>query len=36
MRLRKKLVLDLCELGIYLDNLEGMALGPRLLISGQV
>lgn len=27
---KKKLVLDLSELGIYLDNLEGMALGPRL------
>jgi hypothetical protein len=26
----KKLVLDLSELGIYLDNLEGMSLGPRL------
>jgi hypothetical protein len=23
-------VLDLSTLGIYLDNLEGMALGPRL------
>lgn len=28
--LKKKLVLDLSELGIYLDNLEGMTLGPRL------
>lgn len=27
---KKKLVLDLSDLGIYLDNLEGMALGPRL------
>jgi hypothetical protein len=27
---KKKLVLDLSQLGIYLDNLEGMALGPRL------
>ncbi len=27
---RKKLVLDLGNLGIILDNLEGMALGPRL------
>ncbi len=27
---KKKLVLDLSELGIYLDNLEGMTLGPRL------
>lgn len=27
---RKKLVLDLANLGIVLDNLEGMALGPRL------
>lgn len=27
---RKKLVLDLANLGITLDNLEGMALGPRL------
>ena len=26
----KKLVLDLSTLGIYLDNLEGMTLGPRL------
>ena len=28
--LRKKLLLDLSELGIYLDNLEGMSVGPRL------
>ncbi len=28
--LKKKLLLDLSELGIYLDNLEGMTLGPRL------
>jgi len=27
---QKKLLLDLSKLGIYLDNLEGMALGPRL------
>lgn len=27
---KKKLVLDLSTLGIYLDNLEGMSLGPRL------
>jgi hypothetical protein len=27
---KKKLVLDLSTLGIYLDNLEGMTLGPRL------
>lgn len=27
---KKKLMLDLSQLGIYLDNLEGMALGPRL------
>lgn len=27
---KKKLVLDLSELGIYLDNLEAMTLGPRL------
>lgn len=27
---QKKLLLDLSELGIYLDNLEGMTLGPRL------
>ena len=28
--LKKKLLLDLSELGIYLDNLEGMTFGPRL------
>jgi hypothetical protein len=28
--IKKKLVLDLSTLGIYLDNLEGMSLGPRL------
>jgi hypothetical protein len=28
--LKKKLVLDLGELGIYLDNLEGMSFGPYL------
>ncbi|MEM6614632.1 MAG: esterase-like activity of phytase family protein [Cyanobacteria bacterium P01_C01_bin.72] len=28
--LRKELLLDLADLGIYLDNLEGMTLGPRL------
>ncbi len=28
--IRKKLVLDLATLGIKLDNLEGMAIGPRL------
>ena len=27
---KKKLLLDLSTLGIYLDNLEGMSLGPRL------
>ena len=27
--LRKKLLLNLADLGIYLDNLEGMTLGPR-------
>lgn len=27
---KKKLVLDLSTLGIYLDNLEGITLGPRL------
>ncbi len=27
---KKRLVLDLSELGIYLDNLEAMTLGPRL------
>jgi hypothetical protein len=29
-QLRKKLLLDLNELGISLDNLQGMTLGPRL------
>ncbi|WP_019504885.1 esterase-like activity of phytase family protein [Pleurocapsa sp. PCC 7319] len=28
--LKKQLLFDLQELGIYLDNLEGMTLGPRL------
>ena len=28
--LKKELLLDLADLGIYLDNLEGMSLGPRL------
>jgi hypothetical protein len=28
--IRKKLILDLATLGIKLDNLEGMAIGPRL------
>lgn len=28
--LRKKLLFDLQDLGVYLDNLEGMTLGPRL------
>lgn len=28
--IKKKLLLDLSELGIYLDNLEGITLGPRL------
>ena len=28
--LNKELLLDLQDLGIYLDNLEGMSLGPRL------
>ncbi|BAU67295.1 hypothetical protein STA3757_47060 [Stanieria sp. NIES-3757] len=28
--LSKKLLLDLSQLGIYLDNLEGMTFGPRL------
>ncbi len=28
--IHKKLVLDLTQLGIKLDNLEGMTLGPRL------
>jgi hypothetical protein len=33
--LKKKLLLDLSELGIELDNLEGMALGPRLADGSQ-
>lgn len=33
--IKKKLLLDLSELGIYLDNLEGMALGPRLADGSQ-
>ncbi|MGK7873801.1 MAG: esterase-like activity of phytase family protein [Xenococcaceae cyanobacterium] len=33
--LKKKLLLDLSELGIYLDNLEGMTLGPRLRDGSQ-
>ena len=28
--IKKKLLFDLDKLGVYLDNLEGMALGPRL------
>ena len=28
--LKKELLFDLADLGIYLDNLEGMSLGPRL------
>lgn len=28
--IKKKLLLDLSSIGIYLDNLEGMTLGPRL------
>ena len=28
--LKKKLLLDLADLGIYLDNLEGMTIGGRL------
>ena len=31
----KRLVLDLSELDIYLDNLEGMTLGPRLADGSQ-
>ncbi|MDY6784515.1 MAG: esterase-like activity of phytase family protein [Cyanobacteriota bacterium] len=34
--LRKQLLFDLSELGIRLDNLEGMALGPRLPDGGQM
>lgn len=33
--LRKKLLFDLQELGIYLDNFEGMTLGPRLADGSQ-
>ncbi|HIK38393.1 MAG: esterase-like activity of phytase family protein [Geminocystis sp.] len=33
--IRKKLLLDLGELGIQLDNLEGMTLGPRLADGSQ-
>ena len=33
--LRKKLLLDLDRLGIELDNLEGMTLGPRLSDGSQ-
>ncbi|MEA5510461.1 esterase-like activity of phytase family protein [Crocosphaera sp. UHCC 0190] len=33
--LKKKLLLDLQELGIELDNLEGMTLGPRLKDGSQ-
>ncbi|PZV17487.1 MAG: endonuclease/exonuclease/phosphatase [Pseudanabaena sp.] len=33
--IRKKLVLDLSTLGIKLDNLEGMAIGPRLADGSQ-
>lgn len=33
--IRKKLVLDLATLGIKLDNLEGMAIGPRLADGSQ-
>jgi hypothetical protein len=34
--LRKKLLLDLAELDIDLDNLEGMTLGPRLADGSQL
>jgi hypothetical protein len=34
--MRKQLLLDLSELGITLDNLEGMALGPHLPGGGQM
>ncbi|MDY7014983.1 MAG: esterase-like activity of phytase family protein [Cyanobacteriota bacterium] len=34
--MRKQLLLDLSELGIPLDNLEGMTLGPRLPDGGQL
>lgn len=33
--IRKKLLLDLGQLGIKLDNVEGMALGPRLADGSQ-
>lgn len=33
--IKKKLLLDLSELGIYLDNLEGITLGPRLADGSQ-
>ena len=33
--IRKKLVIDLATLGIKLDNLEGMAIGPRLADGSQ-
>ncbi|PZO45181.1 MAG: endonuclease/exonuclease/phosphatase [Pseudanabaena frigida] len=33
--IRKKLVFDLATLGIKLDNLEGMAIGPRLADGSQ-
>ncbi|MFM7888829.1 MAG: esterase-like activity of phytase family protein [Pseudanabaena sp.] len=33
--IRKELVLDLATLGIKLDNLEGMAIGPRLADGSQ-
>jgi len=33
--IRKKLVLDLATLGIKLDNLEGMTIGPRLADGSQ-
>ena len=32
---KKRLVLDLSDLGIYLDNLEGMTLGPHLSDGSQ-
>ncbi|MBW4647094.1 MAG: esterase-like activity of phytase family protein [Kastovskya adunca ATA6-11-RM4] len=33
--IQKKLLLDLSDLGIYLDNLEAMTLGPRLADGSQ-
>ena len=33
--LKKKLLFDLQDLNIYLDNLEGMSIGPRLLDGSQ-